>query len=266
MRNPISGPGVLFVRSRISPKSHPTLSESTFLTWYDTEHIPEVLSTHNVSSAFRYVDVSKTSPIGDSQNRTPFLTCYPMSDIAFTQSEAFRAISVKSEKLPGTGVIYDLADFEISYLGFLGATPRKGDGECGGIGRAKFMITYGVRPEEEPGQDKAMAFLDKQTAVISEAQRYVRTLYFKLLYARTNAQSRALKGLPTTDEPHFEPPTWLAIHEFSEFPEESLLENVKSDSKTILNELGNAEGWGNTESEMHAWKVETVHGEGKLFD
>lgn len=52
-----------------------------------------------------------------------------MPDLAFTQSEEFRGISVKSEQLPGSGIVYDLADFEISYLGFLGATQRKGDGE-----------------------------------------------------------------------------------------------------------------------------------------
>ena len=36
------------------------------------------------------------------------------------------------------------------------------------------------------------------------------------MYARTNSQSRALKGLPTTDAPAPEPPTWLAMHEFDE--------------------------------------------------
>lgn len=39
---------------------------------------------------------------------------------------------------------------------------------------------------------------------------------YHLQTARTNAQSRALKGLPTTDAPAPEPPTWLAIHEFNE--------------------------------------------------
>jgi len=129
MRDPISGPGILFVRSRISPSSHPLLSESTYLTWYDTEHIPDVLSTRDITSAFRYTDVSKSSPVGDSRNRTPFLACYPMPDLAFTQSEEFRGIGVKSETLPGSGVVYDVADFEISYLGFRGATRRKDDGE-----------------------------------------------------------------------------------------------------------------------------------------
>jgi hypothetical protein len=50
--------------------------------------------------------------------------------------------------------------------------------------------------------------------LIAKAKGYLRTTRFKLAYARNNAQSRALKGLPTTDEPAPEPPTWLALHEF----------------------------------------------------
>ncbi|EUC30605.1 hypothetical protein COCCADRAFT_103486 [Bipolaris zeicola 26-R-13] len=260
MHNPISGPGVLFVRSRISPASHPLLSESTYLTWYDTEHIPDVLSSRDINNAFRYIDVSKTSPIGDSRNPTPFLVCYPMPDLAFTKSEKFRGISVESEKLPGSGLIYDLANFEVSYLGFRGATQRKRDG------RAKFIVTAGIRPEGEPEEEKVMEFFEKQTAMISKEPHYIRTLRFKLVYARTNAQSRALKGLPATDEPQPEPSTWVAIHEFAELPEESLLERIKSDAETTLNESANDEGWGKTESEVHVWKVDSVQGEGKFFD
>ncbi|EUC46280.1 hypothetical protein COCMIDRAFT_93314 [Bipolaris oryzae ATCC 44560] len=260
MRNPISGPGILFVRSRIAPTSHLLLSESTYLAWYDTEHIPDVLSTRDITSAFRYIDVSKTSPVGDSRNPTPFLACYPMPDLAFTQSEEFRGISVKGKTLPGSGVVYDVADFEISYLGFRGATARKGDR------RAKFIVTAGIRPDEEPGEKEVMEFFEKQTAVISKTPHYIRTLQFKLLYARTNAQSRALKGLPTIDEPHPEPSTWLAIHEFADLPEDTVLESVRNDVEKILDGSGNTQGWGKTDSEVHVWKIDSVQGEGKLFD
>jgi len=102
--------------------------------------------------------------------------------------------------------------------------------------------------------------------MISKTPHYIRTLRFKLLYARANSLSRALKGLPTTDEPHSEPSTWLAIHEFATLPEETLLESVKSYAETILNELGIIEVWGKVESDMHVWKVDSVHGEGKFFD
>lgn len=45
---------------------------------------------------------------------------------------------------------------------------------------------------------------------------YLRCTRYKLLYYRTNAQSRVLKGLPprAADIDIKEPPTFLAIHEF----------------------------------------------------
>lgn len=127
----IQGPGMLFVRSRISPTSKNILDEGTFLKWYDDEHIAKVVSTSGIQSAFRYVDVSKSLPTGDSQNLKPFLAVYPMRELAFTLSDEFKRINVKSENLPSSGIIYDLADMDVSYLGFLGATPRK-DGDRGG--------------------------------------------------------------------------------------------------------------------------------------
>lgn len=45
---------------------------------------------------------------------------------------------------------------------------------------------------------------------------HIRSSLYHLQYARTNAQSRALKGLPTTDAPAPEPPTWQAMHEFED--------------------------------------------------
>jgi hypothetical protein len=43
----------------------------------------------------------------------------------------------------------------------------------------------------------------------------LRTTRFKLIYARGNAQSRALKGLSSTNEPAPSPPIWLSLHEFA---------------------------------------------------
>ena len=85
---------------------------------------------------------------------------------------------------------------------------------------------------------------------------------FKLLYARTNAQSRALKGLPTTDEPHPEPSTWLAMHEFVEFPGEELIKTLNGSAKKAAEE----EKWGATEIEILVWRLDRAHGDEKFFD
>lgn len=50
--------------------------------------------------------------------------------------------------------------------------------------------------------------------MLATAKGYLRTTRFKLMFASANSQVRALKGLPSTNEPPPEPPTWMAIHEF----------------------------------------------------
>jgi hypothetical protein len=57
----------------------------------------------------------------------------------------------------------------------------------------------------------------------------LRTTRFKFVYARTNAQSRVLKGLaPPTDEVPPKPPTWLALHEFACEPEDLTVAELKT--------------------------------------
>jgi hypothetical protein len=95
---------------------------------------------------------------------------------------------------------------------------------------------------------------------VSRIPGWKRTTRYKLLYARTNAQSRALKGLPTTDEAPPEPPTWAAVHEFNCDVEASSIEAAKSTegSKKIL---GNAK-----QVEFVTYRLAKAHGGKKYFD
>lgn len=58
---------------------------------------------------------------------------------------------------------------------------------------------------------------------------YLRTTRFKLLYARSNAESRAFKGESAVagEKPVDKPPKWLAIHEYELSVEEVSIENIK---------------------------------------
>jgi len=112
----IKGPGIMFVNSRISRKD--ILDEQTYFKWYDEDHIAEIVSTGGMNDAFRYTNT-------DERASKPYLAFYPMPDLAFTQGDRFRGIRFKSDLLPGTGIIYDMADVDVRYLGLIGQTERK---------------------------------------------------------------------------------------------------------------------------------------------
>lgn len=249
MKDSINGPGLLYVRSRIAQSAKDILDEKTFLGWYDDDHIAEVVSTSGICSGFRYIDVAKISALGSSNNPKPFLAFYPMDDMRFTLGDEFRNIKVKSDLLPGSGIVYDIADFDVSYLGLEMKAERKKDIS----GAAKFMLSCCIRL----GTSQATHdFFKQQREHLAQAKGYVRTLLFGLQYARTNAQSRRLKGLPTSDEPSPEPSTHLAMHEFDERLDEQVVETVR----TSVGKLGDVQG------EVFVWVLQRSHGDGNFFD
>ena len=126
MAETIQGPGMLWVTSRIAASSKDILDEQTFLRWYDDDHIAEIVQCSGTKDAFRYVHVDKTSALGSEAARKPFLAFYPMPDLRFTQGEEFKQIRVRSDILPGSGIIYDLADIDVHYLGLVAKSEGHG--------------------------------------------------------------------------------------------------------------------------------------------
>ena len=100
----IKGPGILFVKARIARPD--IMDEATYMNWYDNDHIAEIANTTGVVSAFRYI-----LPAAD----WPYLAMYELRDIAFTQGDEFRTICVHSDLLPGSKLVYDLADNNVRY-------------------------------------------------------------------------------------------------------------------------------------------------------
>lgn len=97
---------------------------------------------------------------------------------------------------------------------------------------------------------------------LSRVPNYVRTTRYKLLYHRTNAQSRILKGLPPRDEDKEvqTPPKYLAIHEFdTETPD--FKEIMKTaDTKWSKRILGDIE-----RMEIPNFKLVERYGDGEFF-
>jgi len=129
MSGAIKDQGMMWVTSRIAQSAKSILDEGTFMRWYDEDHIAEIVQTSGIPDAFRYVNVKKESPLGSEAARKPFLAIYPMQAMEFTQGEEFKKIRVKSDILPGSSVIYDLADIDVEYLGLVstsGGEAKKG--------------------------------------------------------------------------------------------------------------------------------------------
>ncbi|KAF2264730.1 hypothetical protein CC78DRAFT_516192 [Lojkania enalia] len=253
MASSIKGPGMLWVTSRIASSSKDILDEETFMKWYDEDHITEIIATSGINDAFRYIDAEKDSP----NVLKPFLAFYPMPDLAFTLGQEFKNIKVKSDILPGTRIIYDMADLDVLYYGLIRKTEARRNK---GIKRqtAPYILVSAIKPANGTPDSQVTRFYDQQSAIVSEMPNYIRTLCFKLLYARTNAQSRALKGLPTTDEPAPEPPTWQAVYEFSAEPSSETKATLKDDRSEVLKKA--------KQNELHVYRLAKVHGGGKFFE
>lgn len=103
----MKGVGMMYVQSAITS---PELTEKTFWKWYDDIHIKEILEDFDgaVTSAIRYKNV-------DPKAEMPYLSTYEVPDIAYLVTPKFGSISVKSDLLPGSGVCYEVADFDQRY-------------------------------------------------------------------------------------------------------------------------------------------------------
>lgn len=93
--------------------------------------------------AYRYID-------NDPNASKPYLAFYPMPDIAFTQSEEFKKIRVKSDLLPGTHICYDLADIDVRYYGLIGKM-----GSRQGVASTLFVTAI------EPGSNSVDGTIDE---------------------------------------------------------------------------------------------------------
>ncbi|KAF2419711.1 hypothetical protein EJ08DRAFT_690515 [Tothia fuscella] len=250
MANPaIKGPGMLYVTSRISRKD--ILSEEVFMKWYDEDHIAEIVETDGIPSAYRYIDTDKNAS-------KPYLAFYPMPDLAFTQGPEFKNFRVKSDILPGSGICFDLADIDVRYYGLTGESgTRKGEEHTSTQTQTPSNFEPSAGTTDEAVEEW---YKSDHQEMISKLPGYHRSTYYKLLYARTNAQSRALKGLPTTEEAPPEPPTLQAIHEFDRVVQLDELKQMQ-ETPAAKKILANAK-----QVEMVVYRWAKSHGDKKFFD
>ncbi|KAH8598240.1 hypothetical protein B0O99DRAFT_616233 [Bisporella sp. PMI_857] len=248
----MSGQGMLYVVSKIASKD---LGEAQYIKWYEEDHIVEIVETSGIKSALRYKNVDPSSA------DKPYMVTYPMEDIGFTQGEEFKNIKVHSDLLPGGGPIYDLVDIDVRYYGLIQKYDPNGPTK---EGKVKTVMTAGLTPNDNiSDQEFDDWYRTEHLPALATVPSYLRTTRYKLLYYRTNTQSRTLKGLPAraADLAVKEPPKFFAIHEFD-------IDDIKMDT---LNKAGRSE-WTNRilanlrdPLEVGMWSLEGSFGEKKFF-
>jgi hypothetical protein len=106
---PLSGPGLITSYSNITKSE--ILSDSLFNTWYNTVHIPDVLATGAVASAYRFRQADPKSP-------KPYMAVYLVPDLAAIECEAFKSIPMSHPLLPDGANIHTLAHFDTRFYSF----------------------------------------------------------------------------------------------------------------------------------------------------
>lgn len=151
----MSGKGLMFANSRITS---PLLDKAAFLKWYDEDHIPEILATGGMPTAIRFIDDGARPNLKDYGNDSsssstaarPYLHVYPVQDVAFFRTPQFANIGVTSDLLPGSKLVYDLADFDVRFYNLVQVydPTRKGPGHTKSMLFAHLALKEGY-PEED---------------------------------------------------------------------------------------------------------------------
>ncbi|KAF7556730.1 hypothetical protein G7Z17_g1271 [Cylindrodendrum hubeiense] len=141
-KSTLHGKGIFFVNSKISRPD--VLDLSTFMRWYDDDHIPEIIETSGIRSARRFVDI-------DPEVDMPYLAMYPMNDLGFTESQEFRSIRVTSDILPENSSIYDLVDINARCDNLIIVHDKTMQGK----GTIKSLVVINFEPKESVSPEDA---------------------------------------------------------------------------------------------------------------
>jgi hypothetical protein len=104
----LSGPGILWINSRIDAPNQ--ISPDLFKKWYEEYHIPDIIAARPdgciASSRYECMDSTRTSP---------YLAVYSIPDLAFVQTNEFKAVSMVHELLPEGGPIHRFVSFDTRF-------------------------------------------------------------------------------------------------------------------------------------------------------
>lgn len=169
--------GIFLVNSGITAKE--TLDLETFTRWYEGVHIPDLLKTSGVNTAYRFQATAESPKPDDIVSARPFLALYPIEDIAWAadaNSELWQ-VPVHHEMLPNESKnAFELAEFQMGGYANLGSIGGQGSGP------AKSIVVASVSQEEvASGVDSDFNALLRDSITIdgSDAPAPIRSTLFK---------------------------------------------------------------------------------------
>jgi hypothetical protein len=116
-------PGLLWAASIITRPD--ILTPSSFESWYNTEHIPDIFKTSAIRTAIRYRNI-------DPSASRQYLAIYPVPDVNWLGTKEFLDIPVTNKEIFKTenGKCFDCADFDTRFYewvhGFEGEGAKPG--------------------------------------------------------------------------------------------------------------------------------------------
>nr|OQO26167.1 hypothetical protein B0A51_03886 [Rachicladosporium sp. CCFEE 5018] len=205
-------PGLLFVNSKITKPDQ--LSDEQYTRWYEDTHIVDIFKTSGIKEAARWKAL-------DPEQDRPYLALYPLEDLDFLNSDEFKAIPVHDDKLPGSGQIFTLADFDTRYYAFeqlyepketkSGGSTRVQEEQSGqqliAADQPDFVIACGFTPSDEAEYDDW--YRAQHLREVSEITGWRKTGRYTLTYARQNRK-------PAGDSDIAAPPRFLTLVGLSE--------------------------------------------------
>ncbi|KAK5117992.1 hypothetical protein LTR62_004036 [Meristemomyces frigidus] len=184
--------GLLFANSKITKPDE--LSTEAYTRWYEQVHIPDIFKTSGISEASRWTAL-------DPKQERPFLALYPIQDLDFLQSDEFKSIPVHDDNLPGSGAIFDLADFDTRYYKMVQLYER----EKTNHEQPSFVIVFASTPADDREYDAW--YREEHLQECEQITGWRKTARYELTFGRQNRKSQAENGLG-------QPPKFLTLHYF----------------------------------------------------
>jgi len=186
-----TGPGIIVVRFKLRDSSD--ISQDLLEKWYDEVHIPDVLTTGGVKSAWRW---KAADPEYGNQN----MVLYKLPDLAFMQDPKFQSIPITSDLLPSGEPMTKHTEFEIRTYSLVQLYQLEVQPEDA----TSTIISACMEPAPDGEADLDAWYREEHNQQMSMEPGWKRTTRFKLVSQLLDFEP--ISGAPST----------LTIHEFGE--------------------------------------------------